>query len=190
MEARRAYGVTLAVLLAGSGLLLLAYGLTWATAEVPLLAGADDAVRVQDFTGRDLLPGAAMAGWVSLAAVAGVIATRSWGRVVVALLAALAGLAGAAGALVFAAMPTMLVDDAVSLALGTETYVRSTSTLSWALAAIAGLVVAVAAGWTAVRGRRWPSLGRKYERTPAPAVQRSAWEAQDFGQDPTDDLVE
>jgi len=190
---RRAYATAAVALLVGAGLLLLAYGLTWATAEVPILAGADrgdTAVRTQAFTGRDLYPGAAAMAWVVLAAVGGIVASRSWGRTVVAVLALLAGLAAAATTVTFALAPVQAVDRAVSDLVGTESYVESAATSSWLVALGAGLVVVVAAGWTAVRGRRWPTLGRRYERRSRAERAASHWEAQDLGQDPTDDLVE
>jgi hypothetical protein len=58
---------------------------------------------------------------------------------------------------------------------------------------LAGLVVVLAGGWTIVRGRRWPTMGSRYDRgdgSGRSARRLSAWEAQDQGQDPTDDLVE
>jgi uncharacterized membrane protein (TIGR02234 family) len=187
---RRAYAIALLLLIAGSGLLLVAYGLTWGTAEVPLLAGSDSAVRTQELTGRDLYPAAAMAGWIGLAAVAGIVATRSWGRTIVAVVGALAGLAGAGAALAFGLGASSAIDTGVSGHLGVATSVASQSGGAWLLALVGGLAVLVASGWTAVRGRTWPAMGRRYERTAAGRRQLSDWEAQDVGQDPTDDLVE
>lgn len=170
---RRPYATALLLLALGGLGLLVAYGMTWASLDVPLLAGSDDVTRSQVLTGRDLYPGAAAAGWVALAAVAGVVATRSWGRVAVAGVALLAGLAGAAGAAAFAA-------DTAAARTGP----------GWVLALAAGLVVVVAASWTAARGRSWPSLGRRHERGTAAERELSAWDALDAGVDPTDDLVE
>jgi hypothetical protein len=48
----------------------------------------------------------------------------------------------------------------------------------------------VASGWTLARGRQWPTLGSRYERRSRTTRAVSAWDAQDMGQDPTDDLVE
>jgi membrane protease YdiL (CAAX protease family) len=59
---------------------------------------------------------------------------------------------------------------------------------------LVGLALAVAAvvagGWIAVRGPRWPSMGRRYERTPQPPpaerlTSRETWDALDRGDDPT-----
>ncbi len=189
----RAYGVALALLALGGLLLLVGYGLVWATAQVPLLPGADaadSALRTKGFTGRDLYPGAAAMGWVVFAAVGGIVATRSWGRVGVAVIALIAGLTALAASVDFARAPGVAVDAAVSALAGTESYVASTSTSSWFVAALSGALVALVAAVVAVRGRRWPSLGRRYGRTPARPADMSAWDAQDNGRDPTDDLVE
>jgi hypothetical protein len=47
-----------------------------------------------------------------------------------------------------------------------------------------------AACWTLASGSGWPTMGARYERTSAGRPAISAWDAQDLGQDPTDDLVE
>ncbi len=188
--ARRAYATALLLLAVGSLVLLWAYGLTWGTAEVPLLAGAADTTRIRELTGRDILPGAAMAGWVSLAAVAGIVATRSWGRSVVAAIGTLAGVVGAGAAVAFALSPGSFVDSAVGLDLGVDTSVASAAVAGWLVAVLAGAVVVVAGSWTLVRGRQWPTLGSRYERRSRSTRTVSAWDAQDMGQDPTDDLVE
>ena len=187
---RRSYATALVVLAAGSLVLLWSYGLTWSTAEVPLLAGAADTTRVRDLTGRDLFPGAAMAGWVSLAAVAGIVATRSWGRTVVAAIGLLAGAVGAGVAVAYALAPGGFVDAAIGLELGVATSVASNPAAGWAVAVLGGLAVVVASGWTLVRGRRWPALGSRYERRSRSTRAVSPWDAQDMGRDPTDDLVE
>jgi hypothetical protein len=187
---RRSYVTALVILAAGSLVLLWSYGLTWSTAEVPLLAGAADTTRVRDLTGRDLFPGAAMAGWVSLAAVAGIVATRSWGRTVVAAIGLLAGAVAAGVAVAYALSPDGFVDAAIGLELGVATSVASNPVAGWAVAVLGGLAVVVASGWTLVQGRRWPTLGSRYERRSRSTRAVSPWDAQDMGRDPTDDLVE
>lgn len=188
--ARRSYATALLVLSVGSLLLLWSYGLTWSTADVPLLAGAADTTRIRELTGRDLFPGAAMAGWVSLAAVAGIVATRSWGRSVVAAIGLLAGVVGAGAAVAFALSPGSFVDAAVGLELGVDASVTSSTAAGWVPAVLAGAAVVIASGWTLARGRQWPTLGSRYERRSRATRAVSAWDAQDMGQDPTDDLVE
>ena len=173
MPSARAYGLALVLLGAGGAGLLLAYGLTWATVDVSLLPGSDAAVSTTGVTGRELYPAAAASGWVALASVAGIIATRSWGRSMVAAIALLAGLVGLAGAVAFAVAPS-----------------EEPSGASWLAAVLAGAVVAGAAVWTLVRGRAWPVMGGRYERRAKARREISAWDAQDLGRDPTDDLVE
>jgi Tryptophan-associated transmembrane protein (Trp_oprn_chp) len=187
---RRTYATALLLLAVGSLVLLWSYGLTWSTAEVPLIAGVADTTRLRELTGRDLLPGAAMAGWVSLAAVAGILATRSWGRTIVAGIGLLAGLVGAGAAVMFALAPTALVDANVGAGLGVGIAVTSSATAGWLVALVGGAAVVIASGWTLARGRQWPTLGSRYERRTRSTRAVSAWDAQDLGQDPTDDLVE
>lgn len=167
----RAYAITLVLLAAGALSLLAAYGATWAVESRTLLEGAEGATREASLSGRDLYPLAGACGWVALAAVGGIIATRSWGRTAVALIALLAGVGGAAGGVMAAGLPAR-------------------SGAGWLLAVLAGVVVAVAALACVVRGRSWPSLGRRYERTAPRRREVSAWDTQDMGGDPTDDLVE
>ena len=189
-RARREYGAALALLGAGGALLLISFGLTWGTAQVPLLAGAEGAVRVEAFTGRDLFPAAAMSGWIALAGVAGIVATRSWGRVLVAAICLAAGLAGTIAALAYATAPARFIDAAASATAGSPLAAASESTLGWLVAGFAGVVVVAASGAAIVRGRRWPRLGARYERTARTQRPVSPWEAQDLGHDPTADLVE
>jgi hypothetical protein len=176
---RRAYAGALLLLAAGAVLLLAAYGMTWVHVQVTLVSGLA-ATKDQDQTGRELLPVAAAGGWVALAGLAGIVATRGWGRTAVAILVLLAGLAGLAGAVVFRRDLNALVADA------TVVHVSA----SWAWAAVGAVAVAVAGGWTVARGRTWPAMGTRYERTGSPRATRSTWDLQDMGQDPTDDLVE
>ena len=177
---RRAYATSLLLLAGGGALLLMAYGLTWATADVPLIDGAADTLRTQQYAGRDLLPAAAMSGWIALAAVAGIVATRSWGRQAVALIALVAGLVGALAGIAFVVDPGRFADGAASAQVGP----------GWFVAVVAGLVVVAAAALTVIRGRHWPTMGVRYERRQPTARVTSDWEAQDLGRDPTDDLVE
>jgi hypothetical protein len=187
---RRSYATALLLLAAGGVALLWAYGLTWGTAEVPLLAGSADTTRTQQLSGRDLFPGAAMAGWVALAAVAGIVATRSWGRAIVAAIGLLAGIAAAGVAVAFGLAPGSFIDSAVAADPGAGASVPSQAVAGWSAALLGGAVVVAATGWTLARGRHWPTLGSRYERRSRSSRVLSPWDAQDMGQDPTDDLVE
>lgn len=157
------------VALAVAGLVLLvAFGMTWAVVDVEMVPGA---VRQEDLAGRDLYPLAAVSGWIALAAVAGIVATRSWGRVLVAAVGLAAGAAGAVGAVAGATAPGRVG-------------------AAWLLAGLAAAVVIASCGLTMARGRSWPSMGGRYERRRPGGRRLSAWDAQDLGRDPTDDLVE
>ena len=177
---RRAYATALLLLAAGGLVLLVSFGQPWGTVQVALAVGVDGAVRLAESTGGDLFPAAAVSGWISLAGVAGVVATRSWGRTAIAAFLLAAGLAGAAAGVVFAADPARFLPE------GSATQ----TTLWWLGAVLGGVLVSWSAGWTAYRGRTWPAMGVRYERTRATDRTLTAWEAQDIGQDPTDDLVE
>ena len=167
----RAYVLALLATGLGGVALIVAYGMAWTVSEVALLPGDDSAVRAQETTGASLYPGAAAAGWVALAAVAGIIATRRTGRVIVAVVGALAGLAGAVPGLLAAVDPAHVG-------------------AGWLLALAGGAAVTVACVATILRGRTWPTMGGRYERGARPARDLSDWDAQDLGRDPTDDLVE
>ena len=180
---RRAYATALAALAVGGVIVVLAYGMAWATATVGVLPGSAQATRELSVSGRDLYPGAAMAGWVALACVAGILATRSWGRTVVAVLAALSGAAAAGAAIWFA------IDSDRAVAAGVADVVTASAQPAWLLAVAGGALVMAAGAAAIARGRRWPAMGARYERTSA-AARRSDWDAQDAGEDPTDDLVE
>jgi len=169
------------------GVLLIGFALPWAIARLPL-AGVDTATREQEFSGQSLFPGAAATGWVCLAGVAGILATRSWGRMIVGPIVAIAGLVGLAVAFVFALSPSGSIDAAAQSIVGSSVSVSISMTVWWVLSLIGGVLAAVAGSWTALRGRRWPTLGSRYERTPRRAAAVSTWDAMDKGQDPTDDV--
>lgn len=100
--------------------------------------------------------------WLTVAALVGVIATRSWGRTLVAVLLGVAGLAGVIAA--FSSESASIVGVA------------------------GGAVLMTGSVWTIAKGRQWPVMGARYEST---AKRRptalSDWDAQDRGIDPTAD---
>ena len=96
-------------------------------------------------------------GWIMLAAGGGLIATRSWARIAVAIVTI-----AAAGAIA-----------TVGLVQGQP-------------AALVGGLIGIGAGaWAAWSGRTWPALGARYERTTTKNL--STWDALDAGLDPTDE---
>ncbi|HET7406630.1 MAG TPA: Trp biosynthesis-associated membrane protein [Mycobacteriales bacterium] len=184
MTGRRELVAVVLGCLAGAALLLIAGGRTWATVVRPAPFHGTVAV-----TGHQLTAVTTAVGLLGLAAVAGVLATRSWGRRAAGLALVVAGLAAA------------VVSATAGDAAGARTAADLTgarvpvSFTGWRWAAVAGAALLVLAGAAVVaRGRRWPGMGARYEApgepAAAPAAQAvdpdvSAWEALDRGEDPT-----
>ncbi|MGN9775688.1 Trp biosynthesis-associated membrane protein [Micromonospora sp. H33] len=176
--------LTYAVLLcvAGAGLAAWAATRTWAVELTPRPAPLPP---VRDArTGADLLPWLPALALVALAGGGAVLATRGRVRRLLGGLLALLGVAVAAG-------------GAYGLAAGFAGDVSR----QWPLLSLVGGVLAAAGGLlTALRGRRWPAMGARYERRPRPVAAArpqpgsvtgrrttEAWDALDRGEDPTRD---
>lgn len=201
MNPRREYGMTIAVLIVAAIGMIVAYGATWITATVPVFRGEVTPTRLVSLTGSMLIGSGAAAGWVAAACAAGIVATRTWGRTAIGILAALAGAAGGIPAVAFILSRGPLVADALA---GDEA-LEVSGNAWWVIAALSGLAGMVAGAITAVRGRNWPSLSARYERPSAgnPTQERIAgvesdpdrtttsaitmWDALDRGEDPTDE---
>jgi uncharacterized membrane protein (TIGR02234 family) len=190
----------LGAVLAGA-LALIAGGQAWATVTAerraplpPVSAG---------LSGSEAAPLVPAAGLVLLAAAVALLAVRGAGRPVVGLLAA-----GAGGALVWSGLRALTggLDDAGAdlpgLSGATVSGTAADVSATWPVLAVLAGLIAVATGALAVlRGRGWPGMGRKYERSDgvapaagaAPARPRTdedravdAWKALDRGEDPTE----
>lgn len=163
MSPRREYALALGLLALGAFLLLVALTKSWTIDTVALLEGVTPS-RSRTVSGASVAPAAAAAAWIALAGIAGLVATRSWGRTLVGLVLVLAAVAGILSAL-------------------------RAWTAPWAPVAIVGLVCPLVAGLLAIiHGRRWPVLGSRYERQAEPrqeADERATWDALDRGEDPT-----
>lgn len=188
MNVRREYGVTIAVLVLASVGMIVAYGATWITATVPVFPGEPTPTRLVSLTGSALIGTGAAAGWVAAACAAGIVATRTWGRGAIGILAALAGAAGGVPAVTFILSRGPLVTEALA---GDEA-IEVSGNAWWLLAAVSGLAIMVAGVVSALRGRGWPSLSARYERRPASTPRRdmsaiTMWDALDRGDDPTDE---
>ncbi|RBY88985.1 TIGR02234 family membrane protein [Blastococcus sp. TBT05-19] len=150
-------------------------------------------------SGGDAAPLVTAAGLVLLAAAVALLAVRGAGRAVVGLLTAVAG-----GALLWSAGRVLAggVSDAAADLPGaggsSVTSVAVDVSPVWPVLTLVAALLAVAAGLLAtVRGRSWPGMGRRYERTPAAAPPRTdedraqeAWKALDRGDDPTEDAAD
>ncbi|MCW2617293.1 MAG: Trp biosynthesis associated, transrane protein Oprn/Chp [Modestobacter sp.] len=202
--ARSRRELTLAVLLCAlsGGLALSSSSQPWADVTITRPAPLPPTSEV--LTGSQAAPLVAACGLLLLAAAVAVIAVRGIGRVVVGLLVAVAagalgwsGLRGVTGGLHLDA-----ADVTSAVGLG-RAQVTSDPVVGWAALALVAGVLGVLAGLLVVlRGRRWPGMGRRYERTgtagpqtPAPARparpetdedrHQAAWKALDRGDDPT-----
>jgi uncharacterized membrane protein (TIGR02234 family) len=167
--------------LAGA-LALIAGGQAWAVTTVERQAPLPPVV--ETLSGSDAAPLVPATGLVLLAAGLALLAVRSAGRVAVGLLMAVAG-----GVLVWSGIRALT--GGLSADEGTTEVAAA-----WPVLAVVAGVLGVAAGLVVVlRGRAWPAMGRRYERTPeqaAPTRQdtdedraQAAWKALDRGEDPT-----
>lgn len=185
----RGYVATLAGLLCGGVLCLVASGLTWGEATA-----SGRAVPPVSVTGGDLLPAAPATGLLALAAVVAVHATRRWGRRLVGGVLLVAGAATAG----WAAVTVGELTDQLVRHAGSGYDAATGQPAGPLLVAAGGLLVAGGGLAVALRGRGWPGMGVRYERAarhPAAArrpAERSAadrpaaaWDALDRGEDPT-----
>ena len=178
---------SLLALAGGAVTVLLACSLTWSIVAVPMLDDVTGPVRIATMSGTDLAPLASASAWVALAGVLAVIATRSWGRVVV-------------GSIVLGSGTIAVVSSAVA-------GVRFASNAWWVIAAVGGVIIGVAGASVLARGRAWPGLGRRFEAPggeapegvarggdapggarPSSTRQSTPWDAIDRGEDPTSDV--
>ncbi len=180
----RMYRNALVALIAGAALLLVGYSMTWATVAVPLVTGGPASSDVE-LSGSSIASLAAMAGWIAAAGIAGIIATRTWGRVIVGAIVAIAGAGSLVASASFAFASSGLVKTATESRVGeTLTDLGDYSITWWWIPTLLGSVLVLVAGaLTCAQGRTWPGLGRKYDR--ANPRQLSDWQALDEGLDPT-----
>jgi len=174
MSDRRWLSYTVLGCLAGAGLALFAVTRTWLVVQT---ARSGPTPLVEYRTGADLVPWLRALALVGLAGAGALLATRGVARAVVGGLVAACGLGLMAGA----------------------GYGVSRDASPWwpAMLALGGATLVALGGLAAVRGRRWPALGARYERPaggrvegqPAPstpgASTTQAWDALDRGEDPT-----
>ncbi len=203
--ARARRELTIAVLgcaLAG-GLALSSSSQPWA--EVTVARRPPLPPTAETLTGAMAAPLVTACGLLLLAAALAVVAVRGAGRLAVGLLAAAAGgtLAWSGLRGVTGALDVTAADLGAGVGLGSAD-VLSDPVRAWPAAALAAGVLAVLAGLLVVlRGRAWPGMGRRYERTaaapgaaPAAAAttrpqtdedrHQAAWKALDRGEDPTE----
>jgi hypothetical protein len=169
----RELGAAVGLCLAGSALSLFAASRGWVHYDVD--QGAALPLQRTTLTGEQLASGLRPLAWVGLAGVVAVLATRTWGRLLVGSLLTACG----------AGIAVLAVDHRT-------TEVRSAVEGSaWPYVALLGGLLVLAAGvLTVARGRRWAGMSAAY-RTPAaraevaPVTDKGVWDALDRGEDPT-----
>ncbi len=190
----RSFISALALCVLGAGLVLLAAGQPWASATVADLPGRP----VIRPTGGTLAPAASGLGLVALAGVLAIVATRGVGRIIVGGLLVLAGLGIIAAPLqVGGDVQAALQEPAIQAAGHTSPSVSDQRLTAWpVLAGFGGLLVTASGALTVIRGRRWPGMSPRYERTVpdrrghagetgSGTHDRSLWDAIGRGDDPT-----
>jgi uncharacterized membrane protein (TIGR02234 family) len=199
---RRELRLAVLLCLLGSGLILFAVSRTWVTFVFPstiTITGLSQGVG-----GGKIVDGARAFGYVGLAGVLAVAATRRWGRVLVGAVLAVAG-AGVvvvvghalAGGLAVRALPFDSVAGSCGAGVTDAACLRAAAAFAgfrvfeshlWAWATIVGgILLAASGGLVAVRGRRWAALSAAYEAPAAlpPVTDKGVWDAFDRGDDPT-----
>ena len=182
MTARRELQAAVGLCLLGAALVLLAVSRPWVVLEDT--AGLTISSVRTTVDGSSVAGGAQALGYVGLAGVVALAATRRWGRLVVGLLVTAAGVG------VVIDVVTALADGLGARAGGAGRVVASTAP-GWAWVALVGGLLLVASGaLVAVRGRRWAALSSSYEPPAAredapPVTDKGVWDALDRGEDPT-----
>ena len=202
--ARRELTVAVLACAAAGGLALTSSSSPWADVTITRQPPLPPTAEV--LTGGQAAPLVGACGLLLLAAALAVIAVRGAGRIVVGLLVAVAG-----GVLAWSGLRGLTgqlgvdVADLTSSVGLDDARVSTDATVTWPLLALlAGLLGVLAGALVVVRGRRWPGMGRRYERTTVPAGaapaaaparkarpetpedrHQAAWKALDRGDDPT-----
>ena len=162
-RARRELGTALAGCAVAGGLALSAGGQTWSTVTVTRRAPLPPVTEA--LTGSALAPLVPAAGLLLLAAAVAVLAVRGAGRVAVGVLVVLAG-----AALAWSGLRALTGGaDPGTAAPGEQRTAELAA--AWPVLCLLAALAALAAGALVVaRGRSWPAMGRRYERTPGAAA--------------------
>ncbi|WP_329388954.1 TIGR02234 family membrane protein [Streptomyces sp. NBC_01716] len=199
-RAGRSLGIALLLGAAGSAVVLIASGQTWADG-IATVAGGSVSLHVG---GRDVTGVPAALAIAGLAALVAVFAVRTGGRLLVSALLALSGAGAAVAALVGANDSSALDDEAARTTGDTAATVDGLIHTAWPYVTAAGGVLILLAGLLALRyGSHWPTMSGRYERDGTPRAARvrrpaagpakatdpdrpeDIWKALDRGEDPT-----
>jgi uncharacterized membrane protein (TIGR02234 family) len=189
MEPRREYTAAVVAALAGGGLALVVAQPAWVHVRA-VGAAAGGVVLAVDVPGSEAAALVVPLSLVAMAGAFGVLATRGTARVAVGALVALAGTGVAVDALRVLAGPRAAVAGALAhRSVDPQAVAAATYSCSWwwpLLAVLGGVLVATAGAGTAVRARRWPAMGARYDAPRAAAARPGdVWAALDRGEDPT-----
>lgn len=192
MTARRELRLAVGLCLLGAALVLLAVSRTWfSAAEGQRLT--IEAVRTS-VAGSRIVPGAQALGYVGLAGVLALAATRRLGRVLVGVLVLASGVGVAvvvARALADGLEHRGVRELAACHSASACRLADVTTSPAWAwVAVLGGLLLAASGALVAVRGRGWAALSASYQppaarAEQAPVTDKGVWDALDRGEDPT-----
>lgn len=189
MTVKRELQLAVLLCLLGSAVILFALGRPWFSVETAHRITIQ-AVRAS-VAGDKVASGAQALGYVGLAGVVALAATKRWGRVLVGVLVLASGVG------VIVSVCRVLADGVQRRALATlgpGEFTAPSTTSGWAWLVLVGGVLLIGSGLlVAVRGRRWAALSSAYEapssRAPEPpATDKGVWDALDRGEDPTSSL--
>lgn len=185
MTSRRELQLAVLLCLLGSAVVLLAGSQTWVTLQDNqqlTIAAVRSSV-----PGSTLVPAALALGYVGLAGVVALAATKRWGRTVVGVLVLVAGV----GVVVVVARALQDGIAAAALEEACDGTCGVASRVAWAWLTLAGgVLLAVSGALVTVRGRRWAALSSSYAPPASraqqpPATDKGVWDALDRGEDPT-----
>ncbi len=184
MSPRRELRLAVLLCLLGSAMVLLTVSRTWFSyADGQQLT--IDAVRTS-VRGSRIVSGAQALGYVGLAGVVALAATRHWGRVLVGVLVLASGVG------VVVVVGRALGDGISTRALPAGLAATGSATTSgWAwLTIVGGLLLVLSGALVAARGRSWAALNASYQAPAArpvepPVTDKGVWDALDRGEDPT-----
>ncbi|HEV7657455.1 MAG TPA: Trp biosynthesis-associated membrane protein [Mycobacteriales bacterium] len=190
----RELGAVVGACALGGGMVLFSVGPTWLRVSAQRRPPLADVTL--SLSGRTLEPLVAGLGIVGLAGVVGLLATRRWGRLVVAAIVAASGIGVVVTALTRLAAPgqaelaDLLQESDRGAGLAADPAISATASPGWPLLAAAGGLLLALGGLAALaRSRHWPTMSARYD-TPAARAQRprtdaAVWDALSRGDDPT-----
>jgi hypothetical protein len=163
MKRERGYAAASAVVGAGAALLAASRG--WFEATGRSAPGSFATTAADQVTGSDRYPWLTALALVALAGGGAILATK---------------------ALVRTAIGGLLLFAGVGIVLAAAAAVVGEAEPFWPIVAALGGLAVFDAGWlTVYKGRSWPSMSARYERTGPADTPTGMWDELDHGRDPT-----